>query len=160
MKRLGVLIILLLSLVSCKERVLRNALAGPKEIQSYSCLKSDANGNFTVVVEKADKRGKMLLWDNASDAYNAVTYSHPKLPIGFEDAGVGGNSTTRKPIAWYADWVEKETMTFFTEEEGKFTVEQTYKLDMKGKNLVLSTIFLGTGDTLVKEEFMLVPIEE
>lgn len=160
MKKIGFALFFVVSLVSCKERVLRNGLAGPKEITQYSCLKSDVNGNFSVVVEKTDKRGKMLLWDNADDAYNNVTYSHPKLPIGFEDAGVGGNSSARKPIFWYADWVEKETMTFFTEEDGKFTVEQTYKLDMKGKDLLLSTVFLGTGDTLIKEEFVLTPIEE
>lgn len=160
MKKLGIGIALLLGLVSCKERMLRNAFAGPKEIKSYSCLKSDVNGTFSVVVEKTDSRGTMLLWDNADDAYNNVTYSHPKLPIGFELSGVGGTSNNRKPIFWYADWVEKETMSFFTEEEGKFTVEQTYKLDMKGRDLHLSTIFLGSGDTLIKEEFVLAPLEE
>ncbi|MFM1998675.1 MAG: hypothetical protein RL204_622 [Bacteroidota bacterium] len=129
-------------LTSCeKDIVMREKLSGPKTISLYQWKKMDAEGNFSEVIYDTTGLGDLILWDNASESINNVTYLGEEAPAGWYYANVGVNGTHNIPIGWYSDYETNSSFTFWSEDDlgGKYRV--TYAMEIKGKTIHLETVY-------------------
>lgn len=156
--KLVVLSIVVFFTYSCsKEDNIHQKFAGPKLISRYQWIKADTTtGEFTQTIYDMDTMGRVILWDNASDAYNNARFYVNSLPAGFKLNNVGAMD---EPIAWYADGKEGKTLTFFSEPNPGNVSYSIYSLKKKiGGKLILEAVYGYDKKNMYKEVIELSPL--
>ena len=127
--------ILLFSLVfvgflsSCmKQDNMRAKYSGPKKISKYLYEKVDETGKLIQTIYDTTNIAELVLWNNASDVFNDVTFTKGSLPAGWNHVNVGTGVSYGSSISWYMDFEKQKTFTFWSRGIDGNDYRQTYTL--------------------------------
>ena len=153
------MILMFLTLESCKERSLRHSMAGPKKMTRYQWVQMDGTGNFTKVLYDTTDLAEVLLWDNSTDGKNAAGYYGKAYPASWAKT-INGVGAGGEAVFWYSDYDENESFTFFSEPKAAFTSTKraTYSLKKKLNGVIELTGVFASGGNTYKEVIELTPI--
>lgn len=138
--RQGYFIILIIAIYlfnGCrKDEKYRQKLAGPKTISHYQWKKQAADGSFSIIIHDTTDLADLILWDNADEVINNVTYVGKVYPAGWKYANVGIEGILPLPIGWYSDYESNKTLTFWSENKDPTKFRVTYAMKREGRNKI------------------------
>jgi len=143
-----------------KEEKYRQKLAGPKTIAHYQWKKQAADGTFSIVVHDTTNLAELILWDNASEMINNVTYIGKVYPAGWKYANVGLQGILPLPTGWYSDYETNKTLTFWSENKDPTRFRVTYAMKRLSRHKIRLETTYNTVDGVFFEMMELVDSEK
>ena len=148
MKRIALVSIAAIALLSScmKQDSMRAKYAGPKKISKYLYEKVDERGNLIQTIYDTTNIAELILWNNASDVFNDVTFTQGSLPAGWNHVNVGTGVSYGSAISWYMDFEKQKTFTFWSIGIDGNDYRQTYTLTKHTRNTLEMEAIYSTSN--------------